>query len=1235
MRAAEGKSFAGVSPYPGFANLDSTCWNNSVLQCLFHCHAVRDALAGKERGPTQSCATQLAQLLRVFVDGVPVPELPVAHAKMDIIAPHDFVDFVESTSKRFIVGQQHDAADFLSWLLEKSELHHACCDVGPGCRNANGIVLLEEFAMQSTQADICRAGCIDMQNLLRSSLQHDATRLRHLPSVLVLRVPQILCEDDIPEHEWIQPIENPDDVPVSWGDEFFDFSDCCTDGCENTHEAVYRIKAYVQYCRRPPMPSFAVSSRHYVAFFIEDTIWYHCDDLLESARPVRRCSPPTEFPYICFFEKVGQAKRSPAHLPANPVKFGNPRNMAYTNTTNQEDEDASGDRSESTDASGCADPSPFLKRCAVSGSSMENPAAAPGRKRFKASDYPSCSNSYRIHPELADSGRRSSDSANEQDAHAESDCPSDLAINEQRQIAQQRHILDEPVPRNNDHGDDDDGQARLEANEERALLGLADLSRNTRIQHRFDDETLTRITQFQMRERYTPLTKELRLLPFMRHGLLPTSNDLADTERNRQIMRNEVLDKFGGDLSRERRGLAFLMADQIKDFVVEQRKAFESTASTGTTEDHSDDDVIPDGGMTARATVDPKAYFLNGGRWRRPSDYIAHLAAEFEAGNTTSPDREKKKKKLARDQVIFLIGFANACNNVWEQECNDTPMENRTEYAFLLMGQAGSGKTTVVQEIVLPAVDFIFPPEQRTGSSSIVVCASWAQAQTMSTTPHKAVSCHNATFMRVQSYRNKDMLPKISQAALEARLNPKRALIIEEVSMIPPSIYNMLLYRFYHGRKKRWQVTQERLYTQPKCAFGRMPLKLHVGDFLQIRPTGAMSLLTDMDALTDKTEDKQIPPEYQNAAKLFLATEHCYELTGANRFRDDEGGRQLKELVEFMRDPKPESSDAYRRVADLWQTILVREEGGQIDERLRQPRFQRGHMLALFSETCGPWMTMRARHDARALLTPLFCLQAADRSSPPMQIQDAARLLNHYNPHETGGIHGMFLLHLGMRIRLTDTLCKEKGLIKDAEGTVVRIVVHPRDADMVASAFRDAGTGDDARAYLTEMPLGIWLRMDKYDGAPHIDHLAQSANLTGEEMQSLLFLEPQSSFVPFVWREFKISRCGFPLTHAMVRTSTACRGKTCEQGVVIDCAKRESRWRPTNQEEYWMHMYVMLSQATSLVDILLLRAPDARFLLQGPPRKLKERLEVFRARVATCYENALALAGQLGFDGFL
>ena len=164
-----------------------------------------------------------------------------------------------------------------------------------------------------------------------------------------------------------------------------------------------------------------------------------------------------------------------------------------------------------------------------------------------------------------------------------------------------------------------------------------------------------------------------------------------------------------------------------------------------------------------------------------------------------------------------------------------------------------------------------------------------------------------------------------------------------------------------------------------------MPLKLHLGDFLQLRPTAAMSLLTDMNALAHKTEDKQVPAEFQDAAKLFLATEHCYELTTTNRFRNDENGRQLKELVEFMRDPKPEDSDAYRRVEELWKTILIKDDHVELDERLQEPRFQQGHMLAMFWETCGPWMAMRAQHDALALQTPLFCLQAADQSSPPME----------------------------------------------------------------------------------------------------------------------------------------------------------------------------------------------------------------------------------------------------------
>jgi len=140
----------------------------------------------------------------------------------------------------------------------------------------------------------------------------------------------------------------------------------------------------------------------------------------------------------------------------------------------------------------------------------------------------------------------------------------------------------------------------------------------------------------------------------------------------------------------------------------QQRRAFE-TADAGTIDAISSDDELPPAqDASNRHNLEAKAYFVPDETWQRPSDYIAFLASEFEAGNTTLPGKKKKTKKLTRGQVLFLMGFADACNKVWQQEQDDIPMQDRQQFMFLLMGQGGSGKTAIVQEIVLPAVDFIW-----------------------------------------------------------------------------------------------------------------------------------------------------------------------------------------------------------------------------------------------------------------------------------------------------------------------------------------------------------------------------------------------------------------------------------------------------------------------------------------------------------------------------------------------
>ena len=50
--------------------------------------------------------------------------------------------------------------------------------------------------------------------------------------------------------------------------------------------------------------------------------------------------------------------------------------------------------------------------------------------------------------------------------------------------------------------------------------------------------------------------------------------------------------------------------------------------------------------------------------------------------------------------------------------------------------------------------------------------------------------------------------------------------------MIGPDLYNMLLFRSFHGRRTRWDV-QEPEYDKLNGAFGRMPIVIHLGDFLK------------------------------------------------------------------------------------------------------------------------------------------------------------------------------------------------------------------------------------------------------------------------------------------------------------------------------------------------------------------------------------------------------------------
>ena len=88
-------------------------------------------------------------------------------------------------------------------------------------------------------------------------------------------------------------------------------------------------------------------------------------------------------------------------------------------------------------------------------------------------------------------------------------------------------------------------------------------------------------------------------------------------------------------------------------------------------------------------------------------------------------------------------------------------------------------------------------------------------------------------------------------------------------------------------------------------------------------------------------------------------------------------------------------------------------------------------------------------------------------------------------------------------------------------------------------------------------------------------------------------------------------------------------------GVIVDAGRRETGAHKTEENDYWLHLYVMLSRATRLDDLLLVRAPPVEFLKNGPPKDLVRQLHVFATRKNLCCQAAARLATELGMHAFL
>ena len=127
----------------------------------------------------------------------------------------------------------------------------------------------------------------------------------------------------------------------------------------------------------------------------------------------------------------------------------------------------------------------------------------------------------------------------------------------------------------------------------------------------------------------------------------------------------------------------------------------------------------------------------------------------------------------------------------------------------------------------------------------------------------------------------------------------------------------------------------ETTYAETGNAFGRIPIVIHLGDFLQLRPTASTSLIDDLHAQREDGSyvHEEVSVEVQHACRLFTSIRTVFELRGTKRFVP---GDPLVDFLACMRSGAAFPDDI-RTVFEA--TFATDGTHGIVDPRHSEPGF--------------------------------------------------------------------------------------------------------------------------------------------------------------------------------------------------------------------------------------------------------------------------------------------------------
>ena len=293
--------------------------------------------------------------------------------------------------------------------------------------------------------------------------------------------------------------------------------------------------------------------------------------------------------------------------------------------------------------------------------------------------------------------------------------------------------------------------------------------------------------------------------------------------------------------------------------------------------------------------------------------------------------------------------------------------------------------------------------------------------------------------------------------------------------------------------------------------------------------------------------------------------------------------------------------------------------------------FKHGHVVGMYWENIARNMVARAHRDAQQLDVPLICLQAADqrhaRKNKTIDKQLTHQLLTVPNPHCTGKLQGMLLVHENMIVRLSDVLAPHLGLVKDKMGMVVKVDLHHEDQERLR--HREPGFCHFVPEYMAK---GFWVKLLKGKSSPMEDALLktweeQFENVAdhADDAKTLFFVELMHAELKIDLKigedneKFEVIRWQFPLLHGMLRTAYSAQGLTLDGGVLVDLRRAGG----LEDDDWWLAMYVMLTRARKLENLILPGFTEqvGELLRRGPPSYLRALTDKLEAKAAATLER--------------